>query len=39
VEYPGVGGRIILKLVFEKCVGRAWTESMRLRIGIGDGLL
>jgi hypothetical protein len=32
-------GRIILKLIFEKWDGGAWTESIWLRIGTGGGLL
>jgi hypothetical protein len=38
-EYPGVGGRIILKRIFEKWDGGASTASNWLRIGTGDGLL
>jgi hypothetical protein len=30
---PGVDGRIILKWIFERLDGRAWTESIWLRIG------
>jgi hypothetical protein len=33
LEDPGVGVRIILKWILEKRVGRAWTGSLRLRIG------
>jgi hypothetical protein len=36
---PGVDGRIILKWIFEKWYRGAWTGSIWLRIGIGDGLL
>jgi len=32
---PGVDGRIILKGVFRKRAGGAWTESNWLRIGTG----
>jgi hypothetical protein len=38
LEDPGVDGRIILKLIFEKWVGKAWTVSIWLRIGTGVGL-
>jgi hypothetical protein len=35
-----VDGRIILKLIFEKCDGGgAWTGSIRLKIRTGGGLL
>jgi hypothetical protein len=32
-------GRIILEYFFEKCVGRAWTGSIWLRIETRGGLL
>jgi hypothetical protein len=32
-EDPGVDGRIILRWIFRNWDGRAWTESMWLRIG------
>jgi hypothetical protein len=34
---PGIGGRIILKCIFEKWDVEAWTGSMWLRIGTGGG--
>ena len=36
---PSVDERIILKWIFEKCDGVAWTASIWLRIGTGGGLL
>jgi hypothetical protein len=36
---PGVDGRIILKQIFDNWGGEAWTRSIWLRIGAGDGLL
>jgi hypothetical protein len=35
----GADGRIILKLILERWLGRAWTGSIWLRIGRGGGLL
>jgi len=35
----GVNWRIILKRIFKKWDGAAWTELLRLRIGTGGGLL
>jgi hypothetical protein len=35
----GVDGRIILKSIFKKWDGGAWTELSWLRIGTGGGLL
>jgi hypothetical protein len=39
LEDPDIGKRIILKLIFEKWVGRAWAGLIWLRIGTGGGLL
>jgi hypothetical protein len=36
---PGIDGKIILKLIFERLDGEAWTGSIWLRIGTGGGLL
>jgi hypothetical protein len=36
---PDVDGRIILKWIFERLDGGAWTGSIWLRIGTGGGLL
>jgi len=35
--YPGVEGRIILKWIFDKWDGEAWTGLLWLRIGTGGG--
>ena len=39
LEDPGRDGRIILKCIFEKWVGRIWIGSIWFRIGTHDGLL
>jgi hypothetical protein len=39
LQDPGVNERIILRWIFEKLDGGAWTRSIWLRIGAGDGLL
>jgi hypothetical protein len=38
LDDPGVDGRIILRWIFWKWVGRAWTEMIWLRMGTGGGL-
>ena len=39
VEDLGVEGRIIIKCIFMKCDGAAWTGLLWLRIGTGRGRL
>jgi hypothetical protein len=34
----GVDGRIILRWIFRKCVGEAWTRLIWLGMGTGGGL-
>jgi len=39
LEDPGVDGEIILRSIFGKWDGSAWTGLIWLRIGTGGGLL
>jgi len=39
LEDPGIDGRIILKLIFYKSVGQAWTVLIWLRIDTSGRLL
>jgi len=38
LENLGLSGKIILKCIFKKWVGRAWTGLIWLRIGTGGGV-
>jgi hypothetical protein len=39
LEHLGVDGRIMLKWIFKKWDGEAWTDLFWLKIGIGGGPL
>jgi hypothetical protein len=39
LEDPGVDGRIVLGWIFRRWDGGAWTGSIWMRIGTGDGHL
>jgi hypothetical protein len=39
LEDPNVDGRIMLKLIFERLDGGAWTGLIWLRVGTDDGLV
>jgi hypothetical protein len=39
LEDPGLDGRIILRYIFRKWDGGAWTGLIWLRIGMGGGFL
>jgi len=39
LQYPGVDGRILLRLIFRKWDVEAWNGSICLRIGTGGGHL
>ena len=38
LEYPGVDGKIILRLIFRTWDVRSWTGLLWLKIGTGGGL-
>jgi len=38
LEDPGIDGRIILRRIFRKWDGEAWTEFVWFRIGTSGGL-
>jgi len=39
LEEPAIVARIIVRWIFRKCDGMAWTGLIWLRIGTGGGLL
>jgi len=39
LEHPDADGKIILRWIFKKCDGGAWTGFIWLRIGTGGGFL